>query len=266
MGMHVGCHPSHQLLAMGNRESTAVDAPSSSHNDMVYMLKDIKLGPRSRDSSPPHVSGPPITMDRRVMKPSMYGRLALSIDKLYLWRQRDESIVFPPSMERVVVGAEYFPKHVEGVTMKKAFEVLLDTLASLMVPTCHLRNDVAQEGLSMADVMTLDTFRYPLVRLDAPDVPTCMFFDKGKVGEQDGFGVDGDGYLVVLLGKDADGKRIFDRVHRLVGWAFHGPPRPGFEVLMHSCNRTNCLSPPHTSWGSQAQNSVGRKHGQRRKN
>lgn len=52
--------------------------------------------------------------------------------------------------------------------------------------------------------------------------------------------------------------------HRLVCWAYHGPPPPPVEgdaivpiddwVVMHSCGHKDCVAHAHLAWGRQAQN------------
>ncbi|KAL6745621.1 hypothetical protein V8C86DRAFT_1706670 [Haematococcus lacustris] len=40
--------------------------------------------------------------------------------------------------------------------------------------------------------------------------------------------------------------------HRLVLWAFDGPPQDPLHQVIHLCGRNNCLNPCHMLWGSKA--------------
>lgn len=210
-----------------------------------------------------------VTTEKRVLAPNLYGRMALTLEHLYLWSFTEaglDDMQFLPSLHKVQagLGSPLFPKSSQpGQSLKGLYEKVLDTLASVMVNKCHLRNDEMQPGLHRVGVMQLDTFRYPLVLMRAPTKPICMEFDKGKVQAVKGLGVHPQGYLEVELGWDKEkslgGKRVFEKAHRLVCWAFHGPaPSPGM-VVMHTCNKPTCLCPMHLKWGTQKENSQGRK-------
>lgn len=228
------------------------------------MLQDKKLGPRHRQVQLKVSS----TTERRVLAPNRYGRMALTLEHLYLWSFGEDdmgAMEFLPSLHRVQVGmgSSLFPKSQDGQSLKGLCEKVLDTLASVMVNKCHLRNDEMQPWLQRVDVMRFDTFRYPLVLMKAPTTPICMEFDKGKVQAVKGLGVHSHGYLKVELGLDKEksqgGKVVYERAHRLVCWAFHGPPPEPDMIVMHTCNMPTCLCPLHLKWGTQKDNSKGRK-------
>lgn len=45
----------------------------------------------------------------------------------------------------------------------------------------------------------------------------------------------------------------YNKAHRLMCEAAHGPP-PSGAVVMHSCNNKWCVNPTHLSWGTQKEN------------
>jgi hypothetical protein len=58
------------------------------------------------------------------------------------------------------------------------------------------------------------------------------------------------GYLEVKL---ASG-RVWEYAHRLVLWAFDGPPTAQYPEAMHTCNNKMCLNISHLHWGSHEEN------------
>lgn len=58
------------------------------------------------------------------------------------------------------------------------------------------------------------------------------------------------GYLKVKIGIP---EINWEFAHRIICWAFHGPPAPG-QVVMHLCNCPRCMNPAHLKWGTQAEN------------
>jgi hypothetical protein len=70
------------------------------------------------------------------------------------------------------------------------------------------------------------------------------------------------GYLRVQLTKtsgsaDRSDRGVFEYAHRLVAWCIYGPPpsQLGMDaVVMHTCNRADCLNPDHLAWGNRSQN------------
>ncbi|KAL6745792.1 hypothetical protein V8C86DRAFT_3035277 [Haematococcus lacustris] len=42
--------------------------------------------------------------------------------------------------------------------------------------------------------------------------------------------------------------------HRLVLWAFDGPPQEPHHEVLHMCGSRHCLNPSHLVWGSKADN------------
>jgi len=67
------------------------------------------------------------------------------------------------------------------------------------------------------------------------------------------------GYIIILMGyrkgKGGQKKKVAVReyAHRLVCWAFNGPPAKGQECA-HLCGCVNCLAPMHLKWASREQN------------
>lgn len=238
------------------------------------MLQDIKLGPRAKQLQlkPLYVAprGKAVTSETKVQVPGVYGRQAMDISDMYLWREDKRLLELLPQMAKVVVGSQHFPITRDGKgsisNLFKASKQALDSLAGVMSSRCHLRNDELQPKFSVADVTKLDAFRFPLIKLNAPLNPICMDFDKGKVAGVKGMKLHSHGYLKIKLGWDRQKQLVvWEKAHRLVCWAFHGPPPAPGSVVMHTCNTPSCLSPKHLKWGNQRQNSQGRKQpGKRR--
>ena len=74
-------------------------------------------------------------------------------------------------------------------------------------------------------------------------------------------------YLQLLLGWDADKQPVFEYLHRLVLWAYVGPPlvevdeggelswtRVDEAVCMHLCDNACCACARHLYWGTRAAN------------
>lgn len=66
--------------------------------------------------------------------------------------------------------------------------------------------------------------------------------------------LDGQGYLLIQLGKNANNKGVQVRAHRFICWAFHGPPPAGKKLVRHTCHHQECLNPGHMRWGSAKEN------------
>lgn len=64
-----------------------------------------------------------------------------------------------------------------------------------------------------------------------------------------------DSYLWVHVGK---GPNRWCYAHRIICWAFHGPPGPKQEVL-HICGCPSCMNPQHLKWGLHQENCNKRK-------
>ena len=78
-------------------------------------------------------------------------------------------------------------------------------------------------------------------------------------------------YLRITLQRGKEGKEspVREYGHRLVCWAWHGPPIGDKTVARHTCSNPNgrCINPAHLEWGSVADNcsDVTRLKGQRQK-
>lgn len=48
------------------------------------------------------------------------------------------------------------------------------------------------------------------------------------------------------------------KVHRLVCEIAHGPPPPGKELALHSCDNPSCVNPNHLRWGDHQDNALDR--------
>ena len=94
----------------------------------------------------------------------------------------------------------------------------------------------------------------------------CMPYHKVKAMKASGISIRPDGYLSCYCGrtddahKSKDGFRDLPNVsvrmyaHRLVCYAFNGPPQPGQTVVSHTCNNPSCLNPRHLKWAAQQEN------------
>lgn len=94
--------------------------------------------------------------------------------------------------------------------------------------------------------------------------PACMPAQskrrKNQRGGDKGWSVLPSGYITVYMGvrrRGEPGRRKWEPVrelaHRMVCWAFNGPPVPGQECA-HLCGYANCLAPLHLKWVSSEQN------------
>ena len=85
----------------------------------------------------------------------------------------------------------------------------------------------------------------------------CMFFHQANIEGLRDFRMLPNGYVLAVLGmQHGYGQRI-ESMHRLIMYAFHGPP-PGGDyskaVVMHTCERAICANPLHLVWGTQSLN------------
>lgn len=72
-------------------------------------------------------------------------------------------------------------------------------------------------------------------------------------------------YLKVVIGKNDKGKNVYEYCHRLLCWAFHGPPGD-YEITVrgqvvdkkqevcHTCENPMCMNPMHLKWGTHKEN------------
>ena len=91
-----------------------------------------------------------------------------------------------------------------------------------------------------------------------PDLRGCMLPEQAATACTPYVFRDANGYLMVTIGRAADGRFIRERAHRIVLWAMHGPPPPSLRdpVCMHlCCHRTfKCLNAEHMVWGERLAN------------
>jgi hypothetical protein len=86
----------------------------------------------------------------------------------------------------------------------------------------------------------------------------CMLVDPHQVAATHDMWMDRARYTIVHLG-GVEGRghvRLYERAHRVVTWSMHGPPPPDIAVpvVMHVCNRSDCLHPGHMVWGEHDEN------------
>ena len=91
------------------------------------------------------------------------------------------------------------------------------------------------------------------------DDTLCMPYDLAAVRAAKWAAVRPTGYLGVILGKDKEGRDVWEVAHRLLLWAKFGPPTAGAEGS-HCCPRAQprCLNVLHLRWETHAEN-IGRK-------
>ena len=101
------------------------------------------------------------------------------------------------------------------------------------------------------------------------EIPLCMPFVKSKIGE--GASIHEDGYLCILLDNGVTRKGVYEYAHRIVCFAYHGPPPPNKTYCLHRCyskgrqtDSYDCLSPLHLEWGTPKENSKDRDRKKRR--
>lgn len=226
-------------------------------------------------------SRPAKKADMRVLHPSKYGRTNYSnhnqqvvyvqvTDPLEL--HLDVPAVFKELMAAAVAHPPLFsltprdsfpydperllPDERTGVVRDEAhvrhtFLHLLDRLAKVLVPVCHLRDAKHR----MVDVHGHNCFVYPLVRRGSLD-SLCMEVGVERLPKW--CFVKGDGHVVVCLGNQGS-HTFMTYAHQVVCWAFHGPAPCGHSMVIHVCENPRCLNPFHLQHGTPKQNARSRR-------
>jgi hypothetical protein len=174
------------------------------------------------------------------------------------------SMVHPLLPKLISAWGEHCPKAQWGIKMQ---DLLL-----------RIKNTLGRKALACGDDQDeLDPLMHPLIAYQGVNTisscprkrvetsmnvienePMCMCFGMNRVMKGDI--ISPEGYLLLNLGNG-----VFELAHRIVCFAFHGPPpSPSHEVL-HSCynvcrmtDSCKCLSPLHLRWGSKAENAQDR--------
>jgi hypothetical protein len=85
----------------------------------------------------------------------------------------------------------------------------------------------------------------------------CMPYCKAKVSNKrkrkedkvKHFNIHNGDYLRMICGVKSNNKSVVEYAHRLVCFAFNGPPHPAsHKVVSHLCNNPTCLNPRHMQW------------------
>lgn len=174
------------------------------------------------------------------------------------------------------VGLYYWLHHTVGVSAHPdTSRVMLNYLGQSVSYARTFRQDLA---------FALGALLFPLHRRpsgysrDPPrvkDFPSpCVHLDAAKHRRMRGVRLHSDGYYIISLGRDSNGKRIWEYVHRLLLWVYAGPPSNESEssesesdsagaelnnphyVALHVCDRKDCLNPVHLFWGTRSDNRV----------
>ena len=135
------------------------------------------------------------------------------------------------------------------------------------------RRDKSHDALDHPLVMKEHITRRggPKRGVEEREIPLCMPFVKRKIGK--GASILKDGYLYILLDKGDKGVRrgVYEYAHRIVCFAYHGPPPPNKTYCLHRCyskgrqtDSYDCLSPLHLEWGTPKENSIDRDRKKRR--
>jgi len=137
------------------------------------------------------------------------------------------------------------------------------------------RRDKGHDALDHPLVMKEYTTRRggPKRGVEEREIPLCMPFVKREIGK--GASILKDGYLYILLDKGVLNKGVrkgvYEYAHRIVCFAYHGPPPPNKTYCLHRCFRKgrqtdsyDCLSPLHLEWGTPKENSKDRDRKKRR--
>ena len=97
--------------------------------------------------------------------------------------------------------------------------------------------------------------------VETEHVSKCLKVDPMAVANRVYMGLSSQGYLRLQLTFHASRdvavhEEVFEWAHRVVTWAFHGPPGPGLPhpVAMHLCEQADCLHPGHLQWGTHRDN------------
>lgn len=175
-----------------------------------------------------------------------------------------------PAMERVATwdtewegvkwddNTEGEQQQVPPLTLQLRVQRMLRALASLMARGSkqHLMNN-------QRDGARLDLGGCP-ARMEVlaggltvhTDDTLCMPYDLAAVRAARWAAVHSDGYLFVKLGKDKEGRDVFEFAHRVLLWAKFGPPTAGKEGS-HCCPlrpQPRCLNVLHLRWETHAEN------------
>jgi hypothetical protein len=128
------------------------------------------------------------------------------------------------------------------------------------------RRDKGHDALDHPLVMKEHITRMggPKRGVEEREIPLCMPFVKSKIGKR--AKIHDDGYLCILIVKG-----VYEYAHRIVCFAYHGPPPPNKTYCLHRCFRKgrqtdsyDCLSPLHLEWGTPLVNSIDRNRKKRR--
>ena len=130
---------------------------------------------------------------------------------------------------------------------------LLDVIGTVLQPGA--RRETARHPLTGA----LNHRYMPgHMAFERPLAGSCMLVDPDRVADtHDMWLHDGRYTRVHLGGVEGPGHiRIYESAHRVVTWSMHGPPPPDLvePVVMHVCNRSDCLHPGHMVWGEDGEN------------
>ena len=130
---------------------------------------------------------------------------------------------------------------------------LLDVIGTVLQPGA--RRETARHPLTGA----LNHRYMPgHMAFERPLAGSCMLVDPHRVADTHDMWIYNGRYTRVHLGgvEGPGNIRIYESAHRVVIWSMHGPPPPDIvePVVMHVCNRSDCLHPGHMVWGEDGEN------------
>jgi len=136
---------------------------------------------------------------------------------------------------------------------KQVRDLLLFISKHILAPVCLTLGTI--DGVRVATPVFHYLVTKPLAGGGAQDAtPACM---PGKELAVKGVFQIRKGYYYINMGQGLkkNGKRniVWEAAHRIVCFAFNGPPPAGHEVG-HLCGCTNCLAPRHVAWVTKAEN------------
>ena len=172
----------------------------------------------------------------------------------------------PPQLQRSVHGA--LDQSMQGTHMwepgqptlwslRAAVRQLLDSIGNVLQDIALL---VSADGRSGGEAARFAAghaaLGTPLGRV--PLLDQCMVPDAALVRGTPHINFDEGGYLLLAVARRAPslGGWLHERAHRVVLWAFFGPPPAGLRrpCVMHVCHNPMCCSVDHLVWGEDREN------------
>ena len=185
------------------------------------------------------------------MRPTTWGQLVSSMP---LQLQRSVRGALNQSMQGTHA---WEPGQQTLQSLRAAVRQLLDSIGNILEDIALL---VSSDGHSGGEAARFAAghaaLGSPLGRV--PLLDQCMVPDASLVRGMPHINFDQKGYLLLSVARRATrlGGWLHERAHRVVLWAFFGPPPAGLRrpCVMHVCHNTRCCSVDHMVWGEHREN------------